>query len=108
MIKRSQGFETAAAATKGDKQMSMTKAHDLLGHTNRRATVNTAKHLGWNKLKDSVVIYQPCAEAKAKQKLVPQAREAPRLTIPNKRLYHDLATVKAPAHVTEKVRKPPW
>jgi hypothetical protein len=52
-MKRSQGFETAAAVTKGGKQMSMDKVHHFLGHTNRRATFDTAKYLGWDKLKDT-------------------------------------------------------
>jgi hypothetical protein len=52
MTKRSQGFKTTAAATKGGKQMSMAKAHHLLGHTNHHASINTAKKLGWGKLKD--------------------------------------------------------
>ena len=108
MMRRSQDFETAAAATKGSKQMSMAKAHHLLGHTNRHTTINTAKHLGWSKLKDSGKICQPCAEVKAKQKLVPQARRAPRLTILKERLYHELAAVQAPADVVEKVSKPNW
>ena len=108
MIKRSQGFDTAAAATKDDKQMSMAKAHHLLSHINRRTAVNTVKHLGWGKIKDSGVICQPCAKAKAKQKSVLQSRKTPRLTIPNKRMYHNLAMVKAPAVVAEKVNKPNW
>ena len=33
---------------------------------------------------------------------------APRLIIPNKRMYHNLATVKAPADVAEKVSKHNW
>ena len=109
MVKRSQGSETAAAATEGNKQMSMAKAHHLLGHINRHATVNTAKLLGWGKLKDtSTLIYQPCVKAKAKQKSVPQSRRAPRSMIPNERLYHNLATVKAPADISEKINKPNW
>ena len=108
MIKRSQGFETAAAATKCSKQMSLDKAHHLLGHANHRSTIDTAKHLGWVKLKNSGNVCQSCAEAKAKQKVVPQSRKEPKLTIPNERVYHDLATVKAPADVVEKVLKPNW
>ena len=30
------------------------------------------------------------------------------MTIPNERVYHNLATVKAPIDVTEKVSKPVW
>ena len=105
MIKRSQGFETAAAI-KGNKQMNMAKAHHLLGHTNHQVTVDTATYLGWGKLKDSGVICQPYSEANSKQKLVPQARRVTRLMIPNERLYHELVTVKAPADFGEKVSKP--
>ena len=108
LIKRSQGFEIAAAVTKGDQQISLEKVHHLLGHINHYSTIDTAKHLGWGQLKNSGKIYQPCAKAKAKQKSVPQSRRAPRSTIPNERIYHDLATVKAPADVAEKVSKPNW
>ena len=106
MIKRNQGFKTAAAATKGDKQMSLEKAHYLLSHTNHRLTIGTATHLGWDPLKNSGKVWQSCATAKAKQKAVPQARREPKSTIPNERIYHDLATVKTPADVVEKVSKP--
>ena len=51
-------------------------------------------------------ICQSCAKAKAKQKSVPHSRRAPRLTIPNKRMYHNLATVKAPVDGAEKSPKP--
>ena len=108
MIKQSQGFETAATSTKGDKQTRMLKAHHMLGHTNQLSTIDTVKHLGWGKLKYYVKTHQPCAEANAKQKLVPQSRRAPRLTIPNERLYHNFAMVKAPADVAEKISKPNW
>ena len=63
MMKKSQA-KTAAAATKGGKQISMDKAHHFLEHTNHCVTINAIKHLGWGKLKDSSQIYQPCAEAK--------------------------------------------
>jgi hypothetical protein len=64
------------------------------------------KYLGWGKLKDNGKVWQPCAETKSKQQSVPQARRAPRLTIPNERLYRDLATVNTPTDATEKVSKP--
>ena len=109
MMKRSQGIlETATAATESGKLMSMDKARHFLGHTHHPATINTTKHLGWGKPNDNNEVCQPCAEVKAKQKLVPQATIAPRLTIPNKRLYHDMAMVKTPAEVAEKVSKPNW
>ena len=106
MIKRSQGFETAAAAaTKGGKHVSLEKAHYLLGHANHRSTIDTAKHLGWDHLKNSGKVCQSCAEANANQKSVPQARREPKSTIPNERMYLDLSTVKAPADVAEKALK---
>ena len=108
MIKRSQGFKTAAAATKVNKKMSIGKAHHLLGHTNRCATINTAKNFCLDKLKDSCVIYQLFAEAKTKRNYVPQARRAPRSKTLNKRLYQNLAMVKAQVDIAEKVNKPNW
>ena len=63
-IKGSQGFKTVAAPPEGGKQLSMAKAHNLLGHSNHRTTVDTVKHLGLRKLKDSGVMCQPCAKSK--------------------------------------------
>ena len=54
MIKKDRvTLETTAAATKGSKQMSMTKAHYLLGHTHCRTAAAKANYLGWGKPKDS-------------------------------------------------------
>ena len=39
---------------------------------------------------------------------MPQSRRVPRSTIPNKRLYHNLATIKAPVDIAEKLSKPNW
>ena len=108
LIKQSQGFETVAAATKVSKQMSLEKVHYMLGHTNHRLTIDMAKHLGWGQLKNSGKICQSCAEAKVKQKAVSHTRREPKSIIPNTRMYHDLATVKAPADVAEKLLKPNW
>ena len=88
--------------------MSISKAHKLLGHSSHHATIETAKHLGWGKLKDAGTKCQSCAKAKAKQKSVPQKRTITKATLPNERLYHDLTTVKAPSDVEKKVNKPVW
>ena len=101
-------FETATAATEGSRLMSLEKAHLLLGHMNHRLTIKTAKHLGWGQLRNCGKVCQSYAKAKAKQKAVPQSRKEKRLAIPNKRIYHNLATVKAPSDVAEKVSKPVW
>ena len=69
------------------------------------------RHLGWGQLKSRTTTYkvcQSCAEAKAKQKAVPPSRKEKRSAIPNERIYHGLATVKAPSDVAEKVSKPVW
>ena len=39
---------------------------------------------------------------------MPQSRKEPKSTIPNERVYHDLAPVKTPSDVVEKVSKPVW
>ena len=108
LIKQIQGFETAAAATEGGKQTSLEKAHYLLGHPNHHSTIDTAKHLEWGQLKNSGKVCQSCAGAKTKQKTVPQTRREPKSSILSEIVYHDLATMKAPANVVEKVPKPDW
>ena len=108
LIKQSQGFKTAAAPTKGGKLMSLEHAHHLFGHSNHRSTIDTATHFGWGQLKNNGKIGQAYAKTKAKQKSTPQSRRETKLTIPNERMYHDLATVKAPADIAEKVLKPNW
>ena len=57
-------------------------------------------------MKDCGKICQPCAKAKAKQKLVPESKNGVKAVFPNTHLYHTLTTAKAPADVEEKVRKP--
>ena len=57
-------LKITAAATKGGKQMSLAKAHHLLGYTHHRMTVKTAKYLGWGKLEDSGKECQLCTEEK--------------------------------------------
>ena len=66
LIKRSQGFETASAATNGSKQMSLDKAHHLLVHAIHRSTIDTAKKFGWGQLKNSDKACQCYAKASTK------------------------------------------
>ena len=87
--------------------MGVEKAHDLLGHCNEDATRATAKHLGWE-LSRGAKPCQSCAEAKAKQKIMPKKTKGKKASRPNERLFQDLATVKAPKSLNVTVTRPHW
>ena len=107
-MKRSTSLKTTSADTKSGKQMITTNSHHLLGHTNRCATIKTAKYLGQGKLKDSRKLCQPYTKAKAKQKTVPQSKIGAKIKVPNKCLYHNVTMAKAPMDGVEKVSKMVW
>ena len=62
-------------------KMGIEKAHDLLGHCNEDATRATAKHLGWE-LSRGAKPCQSCAEAQAKQKIVPKKTKGKKASRP--------------------------
>jgi hypothetical protein len=47
------------------KQMSIKKAHDMLGHINEKAVRKTSLALGWELTKGALGVCEPCTEAKA-------------------------------------------
>ena len=86
-------------------KLSVAKAHSILGHSNEESTRATAKYLNWQLTRGSKKC-ESCAEAKAKQKNLPQMSSIEKAREPNGRLYHDLATVKAPRDTGLTVKKP--
>lgn len=61
------------ATTNNQVTMSVTKAHDMLGHPNEEATREIVKALNWEITRGSPGMCEPCTEAtKAKQKNLPR------------------------------------
>ena len=85
--------EVAAVGTGAGKKMNVTKAHSLLGHVSEASTRQTAKGLGLEISRGSLKPCVHCARAKAKQKNVCKASEAPKSDIPGQRVYLDLSKV---------------
>ena len=52
--------------------MNIKQAHERLGHHNEVTTRKIAKGLGWHITRGSMLPCQACAEAKAKQKNIPE------------------------------------
>eukprot|EP00957_Ditylum_brightwellii_P182215 13881997-Ditylum_brightwellii.AAC.1 len=75
-----------------------------------------AKHLGFMVNRGSMPKYKPCATAKAKQKSLPswvevlgkKVHDKETATAVNERLFLDISTVKAPAHIKVTITKPQW
>jgi hypothetical protein len=76
------------------KRMSVKKAHDMLGHINEKAVRKTVIALGWELTRRTLGVCEPCTEAKAKLKNLPQHPEAPLSTKDEKRIYLDITTIK--------------
>jgi len=105
-IKRKMAKETSCGNVLQEK-ISVAKAHALLGHANEEATRATAEHLGWSLSRGNKPC-QSCAEAKAKQRNVPQSTKGIKANKPNGRLYLDLAKLKAPNEEIKQSSKPNW
>jgi hypothetical protein len=74
--------------------MSVKKAHDMLGHINEKAVRKTAIALGWELTRGTLGVWEPCTEAKAKQKNLPRHPDTPPSTKDENRIYLDIATIK--------------
>ena len=61
--------EIASGAIGKGTQMSIEKAHQLLGHCNENATGQTTKQLDWRITHEALKPCNNCAEAKAQQKM---------------------------------------
>jgi hypothetical protein len=83
---------TAIAPT--PKQMSIKKAHNMLGHINEKAVRKTALALGWELTKGTLGVCEPCTEAKAKQKNLPRHPHTPPSTKDESRIYLDITTIR--------------
>jgi hypothetical protein len=88
------GTATIATVISTPKRMSVKKAHDMLGHINKKAVRKTAIPLGWELARGTPGVCQPCTEAKAKHKNLPRHLDAPPSTKDEKRIYLDIATIK--------------
>jgi hypothetical protein len=108
LMKRRKNTERVAVKTAGIKQLLIGKTHHLFGHSSRKITIKTAKHMDWGKLKNSRQVYQPRTEVRANQKNVPKVREGVKATVPNEPYFHNFVTVKAPVVVDETVSKSLW
>eukprot|EP00536_Pseudo-nitzschia_multiseries_P007362 jgi/Psemu1/17822/gm1.17822_g len=62
---------TATTTTSKGTKMSITKAHQLLGHMDEEKTQKTAAALGWTITRGAMKPCEDCAKAKAKRKVIP-------------------------------------
>ena len=88
-------------------KMHTGKAHEILGHCNKKATREASRALGWVLIGIDDVPCLHCTAAKAKQKNVnrggnTKARES------NGRVGIDISTIKAPKKSEIRVSKPNW
>ena len=105
----SQNQEVAAALGPGT-QVSLARAHVMLGHPSFEATQAMARNLGGETSPSNAkeLVCQACNEVKAKQKSVPKESGEKKAAEQNGRFYHDILTVKAPADTNVTISKPVW
>ena len=89
-------------------RLELGTAHDLLGHSNRRATQETAKELGWLIVDSPHKPCPSCTAAKAKQKSVVKVSGHVKSKVSNERIFIDISTVKNPRSSSEKLTHPNW
>jgi hypothetical protein len=85
---------TEVGAIAINTQMSIDKAHSLLGHQGEDATRKTARHLGWILTKGKMNPCLSCTLAKAKQKNTVKESEHQKAKTCGERIYTDIASVK--------------
>ena len=89
-------------------RLELGTAHDLLGRSNRRATQETAKELGWLIVDSPHKSCPSCTAAKAKQKSVVEVSGHVNSKVSNKRIFIDISTVKNTRSSSEKITHPNW
>jgi hypothetical protein len=97
---------TEVAAPAFPINMSIEKAHRLLGHQSEEATRKTAKHLGWNITKGALPVCLSCTIGKAKQKNTVKSSEHTTCKNPGERIYTDIASIRPTDGMS--VAKPHW
>jgi hypothetical protein len=73
---------------------SINKAHALLGHNNENDTRQIASHLRWTITRGSLGMCESCANAKARQKNVPEISTGEKAAVINGRWFQDNSTLK--------------
>jgi hypothetical protein len=99
--------EIAGAGADVKVKMSVTQAHDKLGHCGEDMTRKSAKLLGWELLPGNMKPCEACAAGKAKQKNVPKASEHVASELCNERIFLDIASIRQSEN-EQKVTKPNW
>jgi hypothetical protein len=69
---RKGGDEVMGGATNNAPTYNIKKAHELLGHNNENDTRQMASHLCWTITRGPLGVCESCANAKARQKNVPE------------------------------------
>ena len=91
--KRNKVEESTRSVT---KKISVTLAHEVLGHMGEARTRATAKHMGLELTHGSLKPRESCATGKAKQKKMPQKSPHITATGSNERIFLDILTIKKP------------
>jgi hypothetical protein len=89
-------------------KMSIEQAHAILGHSSEGKRRQTAAALGIRITRGALKTCESCAIAKAKQKNVNDVSEGKKAVKYNKRVYHDIATVKESEEDKALGRKMVW
>jgi hypothetical protein len=88
--------------------MSIGRAHSIVGHSSKGKTRQTAAALGILITRGALKTCESCAIAKAKQKNVNDVSEGEKAVKYNRRVYHDIATVKESEEDKALGRKMVW
>ena len=89
-------------------KMSIERAHAILGHLREEKTGQTAAALGICITRGALKTCESCAIAKAKQKNVNDESEGEKAVKYNRRVYHDIVTVKESENGKSLGRKTVW
>ena len=101
------GATTTDTSSQKTKTLSITEAHQQLGHINEAETRKTAKTLGWTITRGSLGVCEECGIAKAKQKNVKIEVPKKKSTEVNGRIYLDLSRIVHPSS-NVKPKRPNW
>jgi hypothetical protein len=74
--------------------MSISKAHQKLGHSNETATRKTATAIGYDLTRGVIKVCKACTMAKAKEKKVPKTTNHEPAQSDGHRVFLDIATIK--------------
>jgi hypothetical protein len=91
---RKGGDEVMGGAVDKAPTYTINKAHVLLGHNNDNDTRQIASHVGWTITRRSLEICDSCANAKARQKYVPNISTSEKATMINGRWFQEKSTLK--------------